>query len=99
MYWSQSVILFDATRNEDHREYEDISPTATARWGTGGNNVPFMVKDGIARRLSPEEVELLQGFPVSWTAVAAKPAASTRYKQLGNAVTVDVTRWIGGRLG
>lgn len=91
------MILYDATRNEDHREYHDLSPTATARWGTGGNNVPFFLDDdsGIIRRLSPEEVELLQGFPVSWTAPAA---AATRYKQLGNAVTVNVIGWIAGKL-
>jgi DNA (cytosine-5)-methyltransferase 1 len=95
MDWWTTVILYDATRNEDHREYHDLSPTATARWGTGGNNVPFLVDAGTARRLSPEEVELLQGFPVGWTAPAA---VATRYKQLGNAVTVNVIGWIAGRL-
>jgi DNA (cytosine-5)-methyltransferase 1 len=95
MDWKKTVILYDATRNEDHREYHDLSPTATARWGTGGNNVPFFLDGDVVRRLSPEEVEQLQGFPVSWTAPAA---VATRYKQLGNAVTVDVISWIAGKL-
>ena len=83
------------TQHEMKTIVSNLSPTATARWGTGGNNVPFLVDAGTARRLSPEEVELLQGFPVGWTAPAA---VSTRYKQLGNAVTVNVIGWIAGKI-
>lgn len=39
------------------------------------------------RRLTPVECEKLQGFPVGWTAGIAD---TNRYKQLGNAVTVNV---------
>ena len=54
----------------------------------------------IVRRLTPAETELLQGFPVGWTNVgtSAKPTAdSRRYKQMGNAVTVNVAEWIAKR--
>jgi len=47
------------------------------------------------RRLTPVECERLQGFPDDWT---AEQADSNRYKQMGNAVTVNVARWIGSRL-
>lgn len=45
------------------------------------------------------DAERLQGFPVDWTKPAeriAKPGF--RWKLVGNAVTVDVAAWVGGRL-
>jgi site-specific DNA-cytosine methylase len=50
------------------------------------------------RRLTPVECERLQGFPDGWTAVDEKTADSHRYKQMGNAVTVNVLAWVGSRL-
>ena len=47
------------------------------------------------RRLTPKECERLQGFPDSWT---DGQSDSARYKQMGNAVTVNVVEWIGKRL-
>jgi DNA (cytosine-5)-methyltransferase 1 len=49
----------------------------------------------VVRRLTPVECERLQGFPDNWT---ADQADSNRYKQMGNAVTVNVINWIGQRL-
>jgi hypothetical protein len=50
------------------------------------------------RRLTPTECERLQGFPDGWTDVIGpkgKPQSDTqRYKQLGNAVTVNVAEYI-----
>lgn len=54
----------------------------------------------MVRRLTPVECERLQGFPDGWTDIGTpeKPTAdSHRYKQLGNAVTVNVAEWIAGR--
>jgi len=54
----------------------------------------------IVRRLTPTECERLQGFPDDWTQIGTleKPTAdSHRYKQLGNAVTVNVAEWIARR--
>jgi DNA (cytosine-5)-methyltransferase 1 len=53
-----------------------------------GENVPLV---GV-RRLTPTECERLQGFPDGWT---DGQSDSQRYKQLGNAVTVNVAEWIG----
>jgi DNA (cytosine-5)-methyltransferase 1 len=47
------------------------------------------------RRITPMECERLQGFPDNWT---DGQADSHRYKQMGNAVTVNVVEWIGKRL-
>jgi site-specific DNA-cytosine methylase len=44
------------------------------------------------RRLTPIECERLQGFPDDWTAGLAD---THRYKQMGNAVTVNVAHYIG----
>jgi DNA (cytosine-5)-methyltransferase 1 len=49
------------------------------------------------RRLTPTECEALQGFPRGWTGIPGA-SDSTRYKQLGNAVTVNVLEWLGKRI-
>jgi len=45
------------------------------------------------RRLTPVECERLQGFPDGWTDVEGASDAS-RYRAMGNAVTVPTVRWI-----
>lgn len=54
-----------------------------------------IAKDQMVRRLTPKECERLQGFPDDWT---AEQSDSNRYKQMGNAVTVNVIEWIGKRV-
>lgn len=94
-----AVLIIDGTRVDDVRVYEDdISQTVISRWGTGGGNVPAIQKQdkpAVVRRLTPTECERLQGFPDGWT---QDQADSHRYKQMGNAVTVNVIEWIGSRL-
>lgn len=54
------------------------------------------------RRLVPRECEALQGFPSDWTAVNwgrdEDDLDNVRYEALGNAVTVNVVRWIAERI-
>jgi len=50
---------------------------------------------GQIRRLTPVECERLQGFPDNWTEGVSD---TQRYKQLGNAVTVNVIQAIGMRI-
>ena len=129
-----TVIIFEATRVDDVRIYDQYCPTVATYWGTGGARVPYVFPiqstvigrqdhngpqgkgygvetdpmftlDGagahgvatsaVVRRLTPTECERLQGFPDDWT---ADQADSNRYKQMGNAVTVNVISWIGARL-
>jgi site-specific DNA-cytosine methylase len=61
--------------------------------GAGAHGVA--TPPAVVRRLTPTECERLQGFPDDWT---ADQADSNRYKQMGNAVTVNVIQWIGARL-
>jgi DNA (cytosine-5)-methyltransferase 1 len=93
-----TILVIDGTRVDDVRVSDDpIIQTVISRWGTGGGNVPAIQEDGKpnVRRLTPVETERLQGFPDDWT---EGQADSHRYKQMGNAVTVNVIRWIGSRL-
>ena len=75
--------------------------SATLTSATGGTNTsgPKVLQHTIVRRLTPVECERLQGFPDGWTQIGTdKPTADThRYKQLGNAVTVNVAEWIARR--
>jgi len=61
------------------------------------NGCPWFVPvlDNGIRRLLPEEFEALQGFPRGWT---DQQANRHRYKQLGNAVTVNVAEWLARRV-
>jgi len=77
--------------------YEDISPTVRTGSSVNIPSPPAVATGMIVRRLTPIECERLQGFPDGWTQIgtAEKPTAdSHRYKQLGNAVTVNVAEWI-----
>ncbi|MDA8062512.1 MAG: DNA (cytosine-5-)-methyltransferase, partial [Actinomycetota bacterium] len=47
---------------------------------------------------SIREAERLQGFPAGWTEPAAAGRDGVRWKLVGNAVTVGVSRWLGRRL-
>jgi len=94
------ILILDGTRVGDVRVYEDdIMQTVISRWGTGGGNVPIIVREDnqeiLVRRLTPMECERLQGFPDGWT---EGQSDSQRYKQMGNAVAVPVVSWIVDRL-
>lgn len=77
--------------------FEDKSPALTSAMGMGGGHTPIIHQPNYRiRRLTPIECERLQGFPDDHTSLGnydgeVKPMSNTqRYKQCGNAVTVDV---------
>ena len=90
---------------------EDVSVTLRSQQGGEGVGV---ANNLTVRRLTPRETERLQGFPDDWTSEraeleldgnewkatgkAVKQADGPRYKQMGNAVTVNVAKWLGERL-
>ena len=93
---SETTAMFNGVWQMNHasevyRDAGDKVPTLQSRMGTGGNNVPLV---GV-RRLTPTECERLQGFPDGWT---ASQSDTQRYKQMGNAVTVNVAEWIANRI-
>lgn len=73
----------------------DTFPTIRATQHKSGDN-QAKVSDGVSiRRLTPMECERIQGFPDNWTAGVSD---TQRYKQCGNAVTVNVIRAVMERL-
>lgn len=100
---SETLIIDISHRGDVVREYENTSPTLTARMGTGGNNVPCLLERSV-RKLMPIECERLQGFPDDWTRISHKGKSKEfcpdgpRYKAVGNSWAVPVIRWIGERI-
>lgn len=73
----------------------DVCPTLTANMGTGGHNVPLVLRSAGIRKLTPGECFELQGFPVfSKKYVLPELAISHLYKQSGNSVSVPVIKRI-----
>ena len=64
---------------------DGISPCLTAKMGTGGNNIPVLVKE--KRKLTERECLRLMGFP-DWYKIDKNCMHS--YKQIGNSVIVPV---------
>ncbi|MCL2288748.1 MAG: DNA (cytosine-5-)-methyltransferase [Candidatus Bathyarchaeota archaeon] len=92
-----------AKRDEQFRVYTDTVPTLMARMGTGGGNVPYVLRENqCMRRLTCVECERLQDFPDNWTqhGLTARGkqieiSNTQRYKTLGNAVTTSVIAEVG----
>jgi DNA (cytosine-5)-methyltransferase 1 len=79
----------------------EVSPPLKVGSSIGIPSPPAVAQGVNVRRLTPRECERLQGFPDDWTQIGTheKPTAdSHRYKQLGNAVTVNVAEWIARRI-
>lgn len=92
----ENPVVFEPgsiARNAGPAGEQETAPTLRANMG---DNQPAMRKGLNVRRLTPVECERLQGFPDDWTLPAG--ADSHRYKQMGNAVTVNVLKWIGKNL-
>ena len=72
--------------------------------GKPGQGYPAVMQGMAVRRLMPVECERLQGFEDDWTQIPwrGKPAEQCpdgpRYKAIGNAMPVNVMRWLGQRI-
>ena len=91
---------------KDYKAREtDIAQPVMAGGPTGGNQGgDYIVQSLAVRRLMPVECERLQGFEDNWTQIPwrGKPAEQCpdgpRYKAIGNAMPVNVMRWLGERI-
>ena len=87
----------DAKGKVTNRNLKDEANTIHSSVGGGGSTDQF-VQDYRVRRLTPIECERLQGFPDNHTEYGdydgevVKVSNTQRYKQCGNAVTVDVVQ-------
>jgi site-specific DNA-cytosine methylase len=82
---------FSATEIEQARALQALQPSVQSHHAQTFIAEPLQV-----RRLTPMECERLQGFPDGWTETQSD---SQRYRQMGNAVTVNVIESIGTQLG
>lgn len=76
-----------------HNQGIDIQPTneGTPTLRANGAGMSTMT-ESVVRRLTPVECERLQGFPDNWT---DGQSDTQRYRQMGNAVTVNVAKAVG----
>ena len=73
---------------------DGLSPTLVSAMGEGGGHIP-MINTSNIRRLTPTECSRLQGFPDDWN---EGQSDTQRYKQMGNAITVNVAEAIFRKL-
>jgi DNA (cytosine-5)-methyltransferase 1 len=82
----------------------DAVPTLKGGSGLGIPSPPAIWAPGSAQLVTPDirDAERLQGFPADWTATEETESggrgARSRWKLVGNAVSVPVARWLGQRL-
>jgi len=85
---------------------DNIAETLTQNTGSKAERNGQKLVDGMQiRRLTPVECCRLQGFPDDWNewgtddkGEVVKMSDTQKYKQMGNAVTTNVIRAIGGRI-
>jgi len=93
-----------AGNKDGSRYYYEDDVTQTIAANPTSDNLP-MVNGSSIRRLTPVECCRLQGFPDDWNEFGefdgeVKPMSDTqRYKQCGNAVTVNVVQAVAERIG
>lgn len=81
--------IYKGFGEEKMRMFKEYFPTI--RTPKEGGHLPMLKEDMKIRRLTPIECERLQGFPDNWTEGVSD---TQRYKQMGNAVTVNVVKAI-----
>lgn len=80
--------------------YQNAIPTLKVGSSIGIPSPPAIAfPDGSVGSPDIRDAERLQGFPIDWTKPAEEMAkSSSRWKLVGNAVTVDVVAWIAGKI-
>ena len=93
----KDVVTCRGGLQKNTAHFEEKSPALTSAMGMGGGHTPIVDQPNYRiRRLTPIECERLQGFPDNHTEYGnyegevKKMSNTQRYKQCGNAVTVDI---------
>jgi DNA (cytosine-5)-methyltransferase 1 len=82
--------MYQWRRKYVRKNKHNLCPTLTANMGTGGHNVPLIVRGGVIRKLTPRECLNFQGFPPGFS--FPDICLSAQYKQAGNSVVVPVVQ-------
>ncbi|CAM3371195.1 DNA cytosine methyltransferase [Empedobacter stercoris] len=83
------LLAYEVRKSRATFRFDNLSPTLTAKMGTGGNNVPVLVNHG--RKLTTDECLKIQGYPKDYK---IKFNNSQSYKQIGNSVSVPVIKYL-----
>ncbi len=86
------LLAYEIRKSRCSFRFDNLSPTLTAKMGTGGNNVPVLVQQ--KRKLSVQECLSLQGFPSSYKI----EQSFNGYKQVGNSVSVPVIEFLSKKI-
>jgi DNA (cytosine-5)-methyltransferase 1 len=79
------LIAYEIRKSRVAFRYDNNSPCLTTKMGTGGNNVPYLVKQN--RFITLKEGLKLQGFPKNFKLTNNYSAA---LRQIGNSVSVKL---------
>lgn len=90
-----TILAHHKSYRRNSQVFDPQGQTEALSTSQGGGREHFTIKDMRIRRLTPTECERLQGFPDGWTEGVSD---TQRYKQMGNAVTVNVIKAIIERL-
>ncbi len=85
----ENLIAYEIRKSKCSFRYDGISPTLTAKMGTGGNNVPVLVNE--MRKFTTRECLRIQGFPENYKIERNK---SHSYKQIGNSISIPVIKLV-----
>lgn len=80
----ENTLAYEIRPSRCQFKQDGISPCLTAKMGTGGNNVPVIVKQ--KRTLTERECLKIMGYP-DWYQIGR---GSQAYKQIGNSVVVPI---------
>lgn len=94
-YWTEGLRGLGWARN--------AVPTIKGGSGLGIPSPPaiWFPRSGVVGTPHVEDAETLQGFPRGWTNIAVEGAeirTGLRWRQIGNAVSVPISTWVGRRL-
>lgn len=87
---NEQYIINSNSIGIDNSIYTQVFPTIARK-------APYIYKDNLFRKLTPIEVERLQGFPDNYT-FANGLSNNKRYNLLGNAITTNVLRFLGNQI-
>ena len=94
---AQGINQINNPKHSNDRVYGTDGLSPTLRTMQGGNRQPFIADNPQIRRLTPLECQRLQGFPDNFYD-GIEISDTQKYKQMGNAVTVNVVYAVAKRL-
>ncbi len=78
------TLAYEVRASRCQFKNDSVSPCLTAKMGTGGNNIPIIIKQH--RRLTERECLRIMGYPETYKIKKGAQA----YKQIGNSVVVPI---------